>query len=144
MEAPQGLLYQYWNNVDTMPGRGYPRGIFTPLLGGGFDPVTGQLNISGQFPSVEADYGAPWEYNYSDVLRTEGGEGPTPMMTPSPAPDGPNAYSSNWDEDVATGTWPQRLLLLSPEDLQSLAPNLDAWRPAQSLRPTSVKRMGLF
>src|SRR5512147_2549326 len=52
IEGGGGLLYQYWNNVETMPGRGYPRGIFTPVLGGGFVPGTNKLDFSGKFPSI--------------------------------------------------------------------------------------------
>jgi DMSO reductase family type II enzyme iron-sulfur subunit len=115
-----GLLYQYWNNVETTPGRGYPRGVFTPVLGGGFiqtGPNAGKLDFSGKYPSIEADYGSPWEYNYSEVLKTGGGCGltsPPPLLTPTPSPDGPNAYSSNWDEDVATGGHPNSYYFYLP------------------------------
>ena len=106
----QGTDYAYWNNVETMPGRGYPRGIFTPELGGGFvnptgDPTDGnwQVKSDGPLPSIHADYGDPWEYNYDEVLKTEGGAATSSQLVPFPSPDGPNAYASNWDEDV--GGW---------------------------------------
>lgn len=120
---PEGLLYQYWNNVETAPGRGYPRNVFTPGMGGGFtnptDPNDWSVDPLGPLPSIHADYGDPWEYNYDQVLGSSavddpagtfpvGGEfnGTTSQMVPIPPPDGPDAYSSNWDEDVGAGTDP--------------------------------------
>ena len=91
-DNPEGLLYQYWNNVETAPGRGYPRGVFTPEMGGGFinptdpddwrvDTTTSDPNNNhenpdgilagiplGPLPRIVEDYGAPWEYNYDQVL----------------------------------------------------------------------------
>jgi DMSO reductase family type II enzyme iron-sulfur subunit len=111
-----GLLYQYWNNVETMPGRGYPKGVFTPRLGGGFiDPNNPNApDLSGELPSILADYGAPWEYNYDEVLMTSGGDAASLELVPSPAPDGPDAYSSNWDEDVGAGTYPNSYYFYLP------------------------------
>lgn len=114
LDGGKGLLYQYWNNVATAPGRDYPRGIFTPALGGGFDPATGLVDISGNLPSIEKDYGAPWELNYDRVLKTEGGAATATQLTLTPSPDGPDAYSSNWDEDVATGTYPNSYYFYLP------------------------------
>lgn len=111
-----GLLYQYWNNVETMPGRGYPRGVFTPRLGGGFiDPNNpNNPDLSGEQPSISADYGDPWEYNYDEVLMTSGGDASTLGLAPSPPPDGPDAYSSNWDEDVGDGDYPNSYYFYLP------------------------------
>jgi nitrate reductase beta subunit len=146
---PEGLLYQYWNNVETtfgdedgkMTSRGYPRGVFTPEMGGGFinpadpddwrvddttaDPSGGEHKNPdgtlsgiplGPLPRIVEDYGAPWEYNYDEVLGSSAVEDQQPgnlffkasesQMVPIPAPDGPDAYASNWDEDVGAGEWP--------------------------------------
>jgi nitrate reductase beta subunit len=139
-DNPEGLLYQYWNNVETMPGRGYPRNVFTPEMGGGFvnptdpddwrvdtttsDPNDDHLNPPGiltgiplgPLPRIVEDYGAPWEYNYDEVLGSSAVEDQQPgnlffkasesQMVPIPAPDGPDAYASNWDEDVGAGEYP--------------------------------------
>jgi DMSO reductase family type II enzyme iron-sulfur subunit len=126
-DDPEGLLYQYWNNVESIPGRGYPRGVFTKQLGGGFvnptDPDDWETDQSGQFPSIEKDYGAAWEYNYDEVLATAAvpplGPGDTfeataDMLVPTPAPDGPDAYSSNWDEDVGAGNHPNTYYFYLP------------------------------
>ncbi len=109
-DSPEGLLYQYWNNVESMPGRGYPRGIFTKELGGGFveptNPDNWEVDLTGKLPSIHEDYGDPWEYNYDEVLKTEGGDATSSQLVPFPSPDGPDAYSSNWDEDVGAGKYP--------------------------------------
>ena len=127
-DNPEGLLYQYWNNVETTyggetPSRGYPKGIFTPAMGGGFtnptDPDDWTVDPLGPLPSIVDDYGAPWEYNYDQVLGSSAVDDPpgtfpvgaefnatASQMVPIPAPDGPDAYASNWDEDVGAGENP--------------------------------------
>ncbi len=130
-DNPEGLLYQYWNNVETtygdevgkMTSRGYPKGVFTPEMGGGFtnptDPDNWTVDPLGPLPSIHEDYGDPWEYNYDKVLGSsavDDPEGTFPVggeyeasasqMVPIPAPDGPDAYSSNWEEDVGAGKYP--------------------------------------
>src|SRR5574341_367897 len=96
-----------------MPGRGYPRGIFTPALGGGLT-ADGTVDLSGKLPSIEKDYGAPWEYNYDQVLMTSGGNASSLELKPTSAPDGPDAYSSNWDEDVGAGAYPNTYYFYLP------------------------------
>ena len=58
-----GMEYMYWNNVETRPGKGYPRNWDT--IGGGFDRG-GQLTPS-PLPAAE-DYGKAWEYDYESRL----------------------------------------------------------------------------
>ena len=122
-----GQLYMWWNNVESQPGRGYPRNY--EKLGGGFSPTTGLVDIGGVLPSIQKDYGAPWEYNYGQVMPTErpveptdpllppGTQvppNPTAQLVPSPDPAGPNAYSMNWDEDVGKGTMPNAYYFYLP------------------------------
>lgn len=113
IEGGKGLLYQYWNNVESMPGRGYPRGVFTPALDGGFDSA-GFVKLDGKLASIIDDYGAPWEFNFDKVLMTSGGNASSLALVPDPSPDGPNAYSSNWDEDVGAGTYPNSYYFYLP------------------------------
>lgn len=103
----EGQMYMYWNNVESHPGDGYPRHWQT--LGGGFDSATGELDLSAPLEqlTIEAAYGAAWEYNYEDVLKTDGGTATAGTVVPSPAPDGAAAYSSNWQEDVGEGAGPE-------------------------------------
>jgi DMSO reductase family type II enzyme iron-sulfur subunit len=125
-DNPEGLLYQYWNNVETTfggdnPSRGYPRGVFSPEMGGGFtnpkNPDDWTVDPLGPLPSIHEDYGDPWEYNYDQVLGSSAVEDQFPgksmffqatesQMVPTPAPDGPDAYASNWEEDVGAGDHP--------------------------------------
>lgn len=85
-----GMGYMYWNNVETHPGIGYPKGWHT--IGGGFDERH-QLRPSS-LPGRE-DYGDALEYDYGQRLY-EGTQKPTmPNIDP--------AYTPNWDEDV--GGW---------------------------------------
>ena len=81
-----GTEYMYWNNVETRPGMGYPRQWDN--IGGGWKD--GALQPS-PLPSLD-DYGAPWEYDYSQRLYE--GKGKPVMPSPDPV-SGPN-----WDEDV--------------------------------------------
>ncbi len=82
-----GMEYMYWNNVETRPGKGYPRNW--DGIGGGFDR-TGHLAPS-PLPSAE-DYGHAWEYNYEDRLFNGSQK---PVM-----PSGKKQnWGPNWDED---------------------------------------------
>jgi len=85
-----GMDYMYWNNVETHPGTGYPRGWHA--MGGGFDPQR-HLRPSA-LPSKE-DYGYAFEYDYGQ--RLYGGK-QKPVM-PHRTPE----FTPNWDEDV--GGW---------------------------------------
>ena len=103
----EGQMYMYWNNVETQPGRGYPKNWET--AGGGFQGNQVDLGDDphvGNLPEIEPDYGAAWEYNYGDVMKTEGGDATTEIVVPFPSPDGSDAYASNWDEDVGEGAMP--------------------------------------
>lgn len=104
----QGQMYQYWNNVETRPGKGYPKDWET--LGG----IVGDDTHVGNLPKIVESYGAPWEYNYGEVLKTEGGDATSSLLAPSPSPDGPNAYASNWDEDVGEDTMPNAYYFYLP------------------------------
>lgn len=87
-----GREYMYWNNVETRPGRGYPRNW--EKEGGGFKE--GRVQV-GRLPSLE-DYGIPWEYNYQEVLLEGKGETVEPHVPPT--------WGTNWDEDEGEGQWP--------------------------------------
>src|SRR4030067_375171 len=60
-----GREYMYWNNVETMPGKGYPKNWMDYNAGWGKD---GQLKI-GELPQIPEEYGIPWEYNYEKVAE---------------------------------------------------------------------------
>ncbi len=111
----QGQNYMYWNNVETQPGLGYPKNWET--MGGGFQDCGGKVNLGTPLGNINEDYGAPWEYNYSEVLQTEGSDLPEPpasLLVPSPDPSGADTYASNWDEDVGQGTFPNSYYFYLP------------------------------
>lgn len=88
-----GREYMYWNNVETMPGDGYPRQY--DKMGGGFDE-DGQLKLGSE--PKPADYGVPWEYNHEDALM----RGKDPWLRPNVKPE----WGANWDEDQGDGDYP--------------------------------------
>lgn len=94
-----GREYMYWNNVETKPGSGYPRGW--EGMGGGFDPQ-GNLN-DGTVPSKSSDYGVPWDYNHEELMRG------AKLQTDSELKVGPN-----WDEDVGSGEYPNGFYFYLP------------------------------
>jgi complex iron-sulfur molybdoenzyme family reductase subunit beta len=81
----------YWNNVETFPGKGYPKNWRD--AGGGFD-AAGDLQ-KGIVPSIESDYGVPWDYNYESLAN---GETMQPNVNPT--------WGPNWDEDEGAGNFP--------------------------------------
>ncbi|MDP5291543.1 respiratory nitrate reductase subunit beta [Oceanimonas sp. CHS3-5] len=96
-----GREFMYWNNVETMPGKGYPRDYQN--MGGGFD-ADGALRM-GRQPSQE-DYGIPWEYNYEEALMT----GTDPWLRPNVKP----TWGANWDEDEGLGDYPNSYYFYLP------------------------------
>ena len=96
-----GREFMYWNNVETKPGKGYPRDY--EKMGGGFDK-DGALKL-GQQPSTE-DYGVPWEYNYTEALMT----GTDPWLRPNVKP----TWGANWDEDQGEGDYPNSYYFYLP------------------------------
>jgi DMSO reductase family type II enzyme iron-sulfur subunit len=92
-----GADYVYWNNVETMPGQGYPRRWEET---GGRDPG-GQVK-RGEVPSLESDYGRAWKFNHGDVVASNSRRGDTWLR-----PDGDPAWGPNWDEDLGAGTYPE-------------------------------------
>jgi len=96
-----GRDHMYWNNVETQPGQGYPRGY--DKMGGGNDE-DGDPDI-GELPSEE-DYGVPWQYNFQESLV----DGTDPWIRPHIKPtSGPN-----WDEDKGAGAHPNSYYFYLP------------------------------
>ena len=96
----EGMDYMYWNNVETHPGKGYPKGW--QGMGGGWK---GEKHIMGKLPSAE-EYGIPWEFNYKEALYE--GKGDRLMPTPEPT------WGPNWDEDTGAGTFPNTYYFYLP------------------------------
>ncbi len=92
-----GTDYVYWNNVETLPGQGYPRRWQET---GGRE--AGGAVKRGEVPSLEADYGRAWKFNHKDVANSDSNVGNTWLR-----PDGDPKWGPNWDEDRGAGTYPQ-------------------------------------
>ncbi len=98
----EGQEAMYWMNVETRPGQGYPRGMDAP--DGGWTP-DGQTGRQGHPPSPAA-YGAPFDLNEDDALRSDAGARLAPTEEPQ--------WGVNWDEDVGTGPYPATLYFYLP------------------------------
>lgn len=135
-----GREYMYWNNVETMPGYGYPKGWGNgknqtasgqgEVLGGGFKDVVleegrtdgkvksrGPVIREGKDPTLEEHYGIPWEYDYETVFK-EGQSFDTPGATgPRPHWKGKEVrpkWGPNWEEDQGAGEWPNHWAFALP------------------------------
>ncbi len=127
-----GREHQYWNNVETMPGHGYPKGWGGQtnqtaegqgqVLGGGFADVEladgradgkvarrGAVQKDGKQPTLEEHYGLPWEYNYGVLLEpgatfeTPGAKGLRPHWQGKEVRP---KWGPNWEEDQGAGEFP--------------------------------------
>lgn len=99
----KGMDHMWWMKVNTMPGRGYPRDW--EKMGGGYDG-NAQLAL-GRKPE-EADYGKPMEFNYEEVFY--GGNGSRSHLAPREKP----GWGPNWDEDIASGEYPNAYFFYMP------------------------------
>jgi nitrate reductase / nitrite oxidoreductase, beta subunit len=115
----QGTEYVWFNNVETRPGQGYPRGYEDQekwrggwrLKHGKLVPRTGgrarrlaRLFANPELPSLD-DYYQPWTYDY-DTLTTAPLGDDVPTAAPRSLVDGqPMAvtWGPNWDDDLGGG-----------------------------------------
>lgn len=96
----QGTAYAYWNNVESMPGKGYPAQYWEI---GGRD-AHGQVK-RGEIPDADTGYGRAWNFNHKKVffkIATEA-EAEKPWLRPEGQPQ----WGPNWDEDHGEGHYPQ-------------------------------------
>jgi len=138
-----GREYMYWNNVESMPGFGYPKGWGSGInqtetgkgevLGGGFENVVlekgrtdgkvksrGDVIWEGKLPTLEEHYGIPWEYKYEEVFEPSSAgpsfENPnTKRVVPhwQGKPVRPK-WGPNWEEDQGAGEWPNHWVFSLP------------------------------
>ncbi|MDG5776901.1 4Fe-4S dicluster domain-containing protein [Haloarculaceae archaeon H-GB1-1] len=99
-----GQEYMYWNNVETKPGEGYPRGW--EESGGGWKSDANDEREPGEIPSKE-DYGDAWEFNHSEIMY-EGDD--TPLRPKGGDPE----YGPNWEEDQGAGEYPNSYYFYLP------------------------------
>ncbi|MFB8188244.1 nitrate reductase subunit beta [Microbacterium sp. NPDC055988] len=112
-----GMEYVWFNNVETRPGVGYPRGYQDQeKWGGGWvRDKRGRLRLrSGgrlaklmrifsnpKLPGID-DYYEPWTYDYDMLVNAPSGEH-TPVAAPKSLITGKDmkiSWSANWDDDL--------------------------------------------
>ncbi|NLV10862.1 4Fe-4S dicluster domain-containing protein [Halomicrobium sp. HM KBTZ05] len=98
-----GSEYMYWNNVETKPGEGYPRGWEDS--GGGWQSEDHSERQTGEIPDRE-DYGRAWEFNHEEIMY----EGSDEPLRPR---DGAE-WGPNWDEDEGAGEYPNSYYFYLP------------------------------
>ncbi|MEJ2725951.1 MAG: 4Fe-4S dicluster domain-containing protein [Deltaproteobacteria bacterium] len=95
-----GQTQMYWMNVETHPGKGYPKDVFA-YKGGWSDGKAepGKLH-------EENDYGTEYDYDFKKVLFEGGAE----YLTPSEEP----TWGVNWDEDQGKENFPSTYYFYLP------------------------------
>ncbi|GAA2672393.1 nitrate reductase subunit beta [Streptomyces lunalinharesii] len=116
----QGTEYAWFNNVETRPGQGYPRGHedqdkwkggwrldgrgrLVPRSGGRARRLA-RLFANPELPQLD-DYYEPWTYDYETLISAPLGED-LPTARPHSLIDGrPTAvtWGPNWDDDLGGG-----------------------------------------
>jgi DMSO reductase family type II enzyme iron-sulfur subunit len=92
-----GTDYAYWNNVETHPGKGFPRDW--PKIGGRREDGSVKR---GEVPNLSTGYGTAWTFNHHKVVNSNSNEGKEWLRPSEDAKWGPN-----WDEDEGAGQYPQ-------------------------------------
>ncbi|MFF0574625.1 nitrate reductase subunit beta [Streptosporangium saharense] len=114
-----GTEYVWFNNVETRPGQGYPRGYEDQdrwkggwrLRGGRLVPRSGgrvrrlaRLFANPELPMLD-DYYQPWTYDYENLTNAPLGDD-VPTAAPRSLIDGsPTSitWGPNWDDDLGGG-----------------------------------------
>jgi nitrate reductase beta subunit len=115
-----GTEYVWFNNVETRPGQGYPRGYQDQQRwqGGWVRTRRGRLKLRAggrikklltifanpKLPSM-TDYYEPWTYDYENLLTAPAGD-QTPVARPRSILTGKEtkiSWSANWDDSLAGG-----------------------------------------
>jgi complex iron-sulfur molybdoenzyme family reductase subunit beta len=99
-----GRDYMYWNNVETKPGKGYPRDW--EEKGGGWKSDEHTERQPGDLPSEE-EYGTPWEFNHNEIMY-QGSDEPLGPQGEDPE------WGPNWDEDQGAGEYPNSYYFYLP------------------------------
>ncbi|MBW2275496.1 MAG: respiratory nitrate reductase subunit beta [Deltaproteobacteria bacterium] len=93
-----GTDYSYWNNVETLPGKGYPANWSSE----GGRTETGTVK-RGRIPGLDDGYGRAWKFNHKDAYASAGKPGAQKQWL---RPSGKPKWGPNWDEDEGKGHYP--------------------------------------
>lgn len=94
-----GTGYSYWNNVETLPGKGFPRD-WQQLGSRNGDGSVKQ----GVIPNLDQHYGRAWHFNHQKTFFRENGNAVKQWLKP----EGDPQWGPNWDEDHGAGDYPQQ------------------------------------
>ncbi|MBK6486823.1 MAG: nitrate reductase subunit beta [Gemmatimonadetes bacterium] len=146
----KGAEYQWWNNVETKPGTGYPGKWEDQEIykGGWVRDAKGRIRLKGagkskglfnifhnpNFPTVE-DYYEPFTYNYLNLIEAPPGDDqptarPISMITGEPIDV---KMGPNWDDDLGGSA-----------DYARNDPNLAELTPAEQEAMFQLERMAFF
>ena len=119
----EGTEYIWFNNVETRPGVGYPRGWedqdkweggwvrtssgkLRPKAGGRLKKLA-TIFHNPKLPTIQ-DYYEPWTYEYDKLLATPANQNTQPTARPVSQIDGREintiSWSSNWDDNLGGST----------------------------------------
>ncbi|MCC6215573.1 MAG: nitrate reductase subunit beta [Polyangiaceae bacterium] len=146
----KGVEYQWWNNVETKPGTGYPskwenQDIYKggwernqdgtiQLRGAGKGKGLGNIFHNPYLPTIE-DYYEPFTYNYLNLIEAPPGDDqptarPVSMITGEPIDV---KMGPNWDDDLS-GT----------PDYARNDPNMAGLSPAERQAMFELERLAFF
>jgi ethylbenzene hydroxylase subunit beta/complex iron-sulfur molybdoenzyme family reductase subunit beta len=103
----EGMQAMWWNAVNTLPGRGTPRGW--EAMGGGFG-ADGAAR-AGHLPSRD-EFGDAWAFNQREVLFE--GRGSEAFLEPRDSRGEKPGWGPNWDEDQGGGEYPNAYFFYLP------------------------------
>jgi len=101
----EGMEYQWWNIVNTMPGKGTPKDW--EKMGGGF--AEGKAK-PGRIPTVN-EFGDAWDFNHDEVYY--GGK-KNAVLRPTDRDGNAPTWGPNWDEDQGAGDYPNSYYFYLP------------------------------
>ena len=145
----KGVEYQWWNNVETKPGTGYPtRWEDQDIYKGGWEKNNGTIHLKGagkkksllnifhnpHLPVID-DYYEPFTYKYLDLIESPAMNDqptarPVSLITGKPIDI---KMGPNWDDDLS-GT----------PDYARKDPNLEDLSPAVQEAMFQLERMAFF
>ena len=115
-----GVEYVWFNNVETRPGQGYPRGYQDQqrwqggwtlsrrgrltLRAGGRIKKLASIFANPLMPAI-TDYYEPWTYDYENLIAAPA-QADTPVARPKSLISGKDmtvSWSANWDDDLGGG-----------------------------------------
>jgi nitrate reductase beta subunit len=144
-----GAEHMWWNNVETRPGTGYPRGWEDQgRWKGGWDVDASALRLksgtrsgalAGIFHNpnlpILDDYYEPWTYRYRDLFEAAESDVPPtarPVSLVTGRPMDPKS-GPNWDDDLS-----------GSKEYAAKDPNLDALTPEERGQLFGVERLAFF